>query len=115
MKAFVEHLEKIVKSETGYDRFTKWLILITQKEIRNKETIREICEEGDIKDAMDALRTLSEDKIKRQAYQRRLDQVYFYNKTMAEKDAALAEKDATLAEKDAIIAELLARLGEQQD
>ena len=66
---------------------------------------------------------LGEDKYVRQAYQRRQDEIYFYNKNMSERDeykrraeqeqrrAEIAE--SALEEKDAIIAKLRARLGEE--
>ena len=121
MKAFVKHINKTGEKGAGYNQFTKWLIFITQKEIENKEMIKRICAEEEIRDAMKTLSRLSEDKIKRQAYQRRMDELYYYNKAMAEKDAALAEQSAVLAEqsaaladKDAEIAALRAKLNAQQ-
>ena len=84
--------------------------------------------------AVSALVKLSEDKITRQAYQRRQDDIILHNMrlnrlelevkkrdaaladkdvALADKDVALADKDATLAGKDAIIAELRAKLGEK--
>ena len=134
MKAFVKYCDERPESETDYDNFTKWLMLITQKELKDKEAIRQICSEGEIKDAMDTLTRLSDDKIKRQSYQRRLDQIYFYNAeaakkdaliakqdtmlakqatSLAKKDASLAKKDASLAEKDASLAEKDASLAEK--
>jgi four helix bundle protein len=64
--------------------------------------------EGEMKDAMDTLVRLSRDKINRQAYQRRLDELNSYNRVLqqiADKDATIANKDATIAEDKAIIAD----------
>ena len=86
MRAFTEELrdQKGTGSEARSDMFTKWLILITEKEIADKEILRKICEEEEvIKVAVETLARLSEDKIKRQAYQRRLDELYSYNRLLA--------------------------------
>ena len=50
--------------------------------------------------AVSALARQSEDKIIRQAYQRRKDEIYFYNKNMAEKEQAerRAEQERRRAE-----------------
>ena len=114
MKAFIKYCEENEGNEADFDMFTKWLMLITQKEIMNKDAIKRICAEEEFKDAMEELNRLSKDKYEKLAYQRRLDELYTYNKTMqqvaeneaayraalAEKDEALAEKDEALAEKD---------------
>jgi len=60
--------------------FAKWLSVITQKEINNKTIIENACSEEEILMAITALQRQSEDKIIRQAYQRRKDEIYFYNK-----------------------------------
>ena len=56
--------------------------------------------------AISALARQSEDKIIRQAYQRRKDEIFYYNKNMAEK--AQAELKAEQAELKAEQAELKA-------
>ena len=63
--------------------------------------------------AVSAIARQSEDKIIRQAYQRRKDEIYFHNKELADKDLAIAEKDTTIADQAKIIAELRSRLGEK--
>ena len=80
--------------------------------------------------AISTLARLGEDKYVRQAYQRRQDEIYFYNKNISERDEykrraeqeqrraeiaenALEEKDAMLEEKDAIIAQLRAKFDEK--
>jgi len=113
MKEFARHYNRAGGAHADQDMFTKWLVLITHKEIEDKEAIKEICAEGEIMDAMETLAELSKDKIARQAYQRRMDQLYFHNKRLAEQDAAMAEKDAALSEKDALIAEQDAALSEK--
>ena len=124
MKAFVKHLEELDKlgklDEADIDSFTIWLTLITQKSVEDRETIRRICEREELKEAVKTLARLSNDKIKRQAYQRRLDELRTYNHVMEQiaiQDAAIAIQDATIADmktelvdKDAEIAELKARL-----
>ena len=66
--------------------FAKWLSVITQKEINNKTIIENACSEEEILMAVTALQRQSEDKIIRQAYQRRKDEIYFYNKNISEKE-----------------------------
>jgi uncharacterized coiled-coil protein SlyX len=93
--------------------------VITQKEINDKSIIGKACEEEEISMAVSTLARQGLDKVARQAYQRRKDEIHFYIKekqdsenklkeaeaTIAEKDNALAEKEATLAEQAKIIAE----------
>ena len=99
MRAFVD--EQCDKNSTafdaGADMFTKWLTLITQKEIADKEILRRMCEEEEvIKMAVETLARLSEDKIERQAYQRRLDELHSYNLLLAR--SARAEESERRAE-----------------
>jgi predicted transposase/invertase (TIGR01784 family) len=121
MKAFIKNFEQLAAgTEKNFNKFTKWLILISQKEIKNKEAIMKICAEKELEDAMRTLTNISQDKIARQAYQRRLDELHTYNEIIrqieaqtaeiADKDTALADKDAALADKDLQIANLLAQL-----
>jgi hypothetical protein len=56
--------------------------------------------------AVSALARLSEDKITRQAYQKRQDEIMLQNR----KDRKLSELEATIAKKDAIIAKLRSQL-----
>ena len=79
--------------------FVKWLSVITQQEISNKELIQTIYDdEEDIRMAVAVLAQQSEDKIIRQAYQRRKDEIYFNNKEKQDLETQLAEKDALIAE-----------------
>ena len=102
----------------------KWLSIITLKEINDKAIIEDICKEEEaIQVAVSTLARLGENKHVRQAYQRRQDELYYYNKNMSERDEykRMAEQEQrraeiaenALKEKDAIIAQLRARLGEK--
>jgi len=125
MKAFVKHFEEISKSkETKYDRFTQWLAVITLQAIKNKEAVRRICgESAEIKEAVKEVSRLSQEAVKRHAYQRRLDELRTYNnvlKQIAEKDKEIADKDAViegmgaaLADKDSVIADKDAALADK--
>ena len=116
MKAFAEAVnaaDSISINDTEETMFTKWLSVITQKEINNKKIIENACNEEAIFMAVSALVRQSEDKVARQAYQRRKDEIFFYNKNMAEKEQAeytVKQQAAEIAEKNAIIAELQAQL-----
>ena len=73
--------------------------------------------------AVSTLVRLSEDKVTRQEYLRRQDDILLQNKRsvdynrmkreLVEKGATIAEKDAALADKDAIIAELRSQLSKK--
>jgi len=87
MKAFakaVNEKDSISINDTEEVMFAKWLSVITQKQITNKTIIENACEEEEIFMAVSALARQSEDKILRQAYQRRKDEIYFYNKERAD-------------------------------
>lgn len=89
MKAFanaVNATNSINFADTDAIMFAKWLSIITQKEINNKEIIENACDEEEIYMAVSALVRQSEDKIIRQAYQRRKDEIFYYNKNMAERE-----------------------------
>gem|GEM_PF-3372431 len=74
--------------------FAKWLSIITQKEIANKALIENACkDEEEILMAVSALARQSEDKILRQAYQRRKDEIYFNNMNIARAEQAEAENE----------------------
>ena len=116
MKEFANRYNELGEAYDKLDRFTRWLMLITHKKIKDKSAIRDIWEDDEMRDAVNTLAELSKDKIKRQAYQRRLDNLYYYNRRLqqiADKDAALAEKDAALTEKDATIADMGTALTEK--
>ena len=135
MKAFAKAVNKAGSlniNETEDPFFIKWLALIAHVEINDKTIIKHIFEEEeDLQMAVSILERLGEDQLTRQAYLRRKDEIYFYNKSIADlenrieqeqrraeqeqrraeqAEAALTEKDEALAEKDAQIARLLAQL-----
>ena len=60
--------------------FAYWLSIITEKEIVNKDIIENARKEKEvIRMAVSAIARQSEDKIMRQAYQRRKDEIFFHN------------------------------------
>jgi len=127
MKAFakaVNEADSINIQETNEDMFAYWLSIITEKEIVNKDIIENARKEKEvIRMAVSAIARQSEDKIMRQAYQRRKDDVYFHNLELAKAEEATRRAEAATRraeaaekeseEKDAIIAQLKARLGEE--
>ncbi|MDR0220351.1 MAG: Rpn family recombination-promoting nuclease/putative transposase [Lachnospiraceae bacterium] len=110
MNAFAKAVNEAGSIEIGdtvTEMFAKWLSIITQKEIADKSLIERACEtEEDIKMAVSTLARQGEDKYTRQAYQRHLDDIYYYNKEKYEYEQKLADKDRQ-------ITELKARLGEK--
>ena len=83
MKAFakaVNEANSINIKETNEDMFAYWLSVITEKEIVNKDIIENARKEKEIiRMAVSAIARQSEDKITRQAYQRRKDEIFFHN------------------------------------
>jgi predicted transposase/invertase (TIGR01784 family) len=130
MKAYVKTINEkggIGKGETVEAILAKWLAVITEKDIKDKTIIKDSCkDQEEIGMAVSALVRLSEDKITRQAYQKRLDEIMLYNNrinaykrraehaesALADKDAALADKDAALADKDATLADQAKQIAE---
>ena len=123
MKAFTKAVNEtgsINIAETEEVMFAKWLSIITQKEITNKAIIEDAYkDEEEIQMAVSTLARHGEDKITRQAYQRRKDEIYFYNKEKYEYERknndlqrALKEKDAENEQLRLQLAELRSRYGE---
>ena len=110
MRAFAKAVNEtgsITVNDTEEALFSKWLSVIAQKEIENKDIVESaVQEEEAILMAVTALVMQSEDKIIRQAYQRRKDEIFFYNKQQADYQRTVDELQADNAEKDARIAEL---------
>ena len=83
MKAFakaVNEADSINIQETHEDMFAYWLSIITLKEIVNKDIIENARKEKEvIQMAVSSIARQSEDKIMRQAYQRRKDEIFFHN------------------------------------
>jgi len=101
MKAFakaVNEADSIKIPEAHEDMFAYWLSVITEKEIVNKNIIEAARKEKEvIRMAMSAIARQSEDKIIRQAYQRRKDEIYFYNMER-DNDRRIAEEATRRAE-----------------
>jgi transcription initiation factor IIE alpha subunit len=102
MKAFAKAVNKagsINISDTEEVMFVKWLSIITQQEITDKKIIEAVCNEAEvIQMAIATLARQGEDKIIRQAYQRRQDEIFYFTMNMAERDeykqrAELAEAE----------------------
>jgi len=113
MRAFVKTINEtggIGKCETIETMLANWLAFITEKDIENKDIIKNICEEQEeIGMAVSTLVRLSEDKVKRQAYQKRQDEIMLFNKRAreyeqmkqrSEQDRQRAEQADRRAEKD---------------
>jgi len=127
MKAFVKAVNEtggIGKGETEETMLANWLAIITEKDIKDKSIIENICKkQEEISMAVSALVKLSEDKLTRQEYLRRQDDIMLHNKRtrdyeMMKHRAEQADQRAKQAEraseeKDTIIAQLKARLGEK--
>ena len=124
MKAFakaVNEANSINIKEATDDMFVYWLSVITEKEIVNKDIIENARKEKEvIQMAVSAIARQSEDKIMRQAYQRRKDEIYFNNLEREEdrqrvKQAELRaeQAEAKFVDKDKIIAQLQTQLSEK--
>jgi len=87
MKAFAKAINEansININEVKEDMFAYWMSVITEKEINNKDIIENARKEKEvIQMAVSAIARQSEDKIMRQAYQRRKDEIYFHNVELA--------------------------------
>ena len=112
MKKFAKTINetgRIGKGEMQDSMLAKWLAVITEKDIEDKEIIKSICEEQEeIGVAVSALARMSEDKITRQAYQRRQDEIVLQQR----KDQRLTELEIEVAEKDAENEQLKQQLAE---
>ena len=116
MKAFakaVNEADSINIQETHEDMFAYWLSIITEKEIVNKDIIENARKEKEvIRMAVSAIARQSEDKIIRQAYQRRKDEIFFHNAELA-KNLQIAEQATRRAEKAEAEIEKLGRENEE--
>jgi len=103
MKAFakaINEADSINIEEAKEDMFAYWLSVITEKEILNKDIIENARKEKEvIQMAVSAIARQSQDKETRRAYQRRQDNIYFYNMERVN-DRRIAEEYRQQAEKD---------------
>jgi len=116
MKAFAKAINEagsINIEEAKEDMFAYWLSVITEKEIVNKDIIENARKEKEvIQMAVSAIVRQSQDKMARQAYQRRKDEIYFYNMERAE-DKRIAEEYKQRAEQAESEIEKLRRENEE--
>ena len=119
MKEFVKTINKtgkIDKDETQDSMLAKWLAVITEKDIKDKTIIKNICEiQEEINMAVSELVRLSEDKIIRHAYLKRQDEIMLHNRKdrrLAELEVEVVQKDITISARDAEIEELKRQLAE---
>ena len=87
MKAFAKAINEansINITEAKEDMFAYWLSVITEKEIVNKDIIENARKKKEvIQMAITAVAMQSQDKMIRQAYQRRQDEIYFHKAEIA--------------------------------
>ena len=124
MKAFAKTINEtgdIQQGEAWDSQLGKWLALIAEKDIEDKSIIKGICEEEEeMGMAVSALVRLSEDKVMRQAYQKRQDEIMLHrrrDRRISELEAEvlrITDENARIAaeseEHKAIIAELRSQL-----
>ena len=123
MKAFMEQCENMAATGKELDNFSKWMVLINHKDVKDKEMLARICADGEMKEAMETLTVLSADKEARRAYQRRKDNLFIWNEQQEQlkeyriqlisKDAIIANKDAQLSDKDAQLSDKDAQLSDK--
>ena len=92
----------------------KWLTVITEKDIEDKSIIKNICvEQEEIGMAVSTLVRLSEDKVTRQEYQKRQDEIMLYNNRIDGYKRRAEQAEATVADQAREIAELRSQLGKK--
>ena len=88
MELFVKTINKtgnIEKSENLDAVLERWLAVITEKDIKDKTIIKDICEEQEeIGMAVSTLARLSQDKLTRLDYLKRQDEIMLYNMRIQE-------------------------------
>ena len=118
MKRFanaINEANSINIEEATNEMFAYWLSVITEKEIVNKDIIENARKEKEvIRMAVSAIARQSEDKIIRQAYQRRKDEIFFHNAELA-KNLQIAEQATRRAEQDRQRAEQSDRRAEKAE
>jgi predicted transposase/invertase (TIGR01784 family) len=84
----------------GRDKFTKWLAIITQKDITDPAILQDVYAEEEFRMAREALTRLSQDRVYWLSYQNRLDELAIIERAIekAENRADEAEQRADEAE-----------------
>ena len=120
MKAFVKALleDNCNGVLSNKDGFTKWLTLITLNKISDKSILEKVCgEDAEMEQAVEDLVKISQKKINRQAYQKRLDELRAYNamvQKIAEQGTVIAEQGTVIAEQGTVIAEQNVQLNDMK-
>ncbi|MCL2088979.1 MAG: Rpn family recombination-promoting nuclease/putative transposase [Oscillospiraceae bacterium] len=113
MKAFVKAVNQtggIGKGETQETMLAQWLTVITEKDINDKAIIKNICEEQEeIGMVVSELVRMSEDKVMRQAYQRRQDEIILYNNLIRRAETAESENELLKQQIDQLRSQLAER------
>jgi predicted transposase/invertase (TIGR01784 family) len=95
MRAFAKAVNEAGTINIGSDTetmFASWLSLITEKEIKDKKILNEICKEAEeIQMAASTLAVQSKDKNARLTYARREDEVYFHKKEKHDLEQKIAQ------------------------
>ena len=109
MDAFVKKINEtgIEKGETVETMLASWLAVITEKDIEDKSIIENICEEQEaIGMAISALARFNEDKIARQAYQKRKENIMLYNERLNDYKRRAEQSDRRAEQAEVEIARL---------
>ena len=116
MKAFVKTINEkggIGKGETEETMLANWLAVITEKDIEDKSIIKNICEEQEeIGMVVSTLARVSEDKITRQEYLRRQDEIMLYNKQINDYKRRIEQSDRRAEKAEAEIERLYREIEE---
>ena len=96
MKAYVGAVNRTRAAGDGKvleTKLAKWLAVITEKDVVDKAVIRDSCvEQEEIGMAVSALARLSEDKIARQEYLKRQDEIMLYNMKLGDLKHSLEQE-----------------------
>jgi len=115
MKEFMEQCENLTATGKELDNFSKWMMLINHKDVKDKEMLARICADGEMKEAMETLTVMSADKEARRAYQNRMDNLFIWNEQQArlkEYIAIIADTKAQLSNTEAQLSDTEAQLSD---
>ena len=71
--------------------FAKWLAVITQEEIKNKDLIKKACEEEELNMAVQTMKRHLDDMVTRYSYEKRQEEVAYFNARMNDLKVAVEE------------------------